>query len=141
QQFDVKTAFLYGKLDERIYMHQPEGFEEKDKELVCQLVKSLYGLKQAPRVWSKTFTQALIHFKFQPTQSDPSVYVGCSNSDVMYLCLYVDDGLVMSPSKQAILDFLGALKSHFDIKTSEASVFVGMHILREGEGGAIFLKQ
>lgn len=29
---DVKTAFLYGNLDEEIYMEQPEGFVEKRKE-------------------------------------------------------------------------------------------------------------
>ena len=29
---DVKTAFLYGKLDKGIYMQQPEGFVEKGNE-------------------------------------------------------------------------------------------------------------
>ena len=50
EQFDVKIAFLYGNLDEEIYMQQPEGFEVKGKEiLICKLKKILYGLKQAPR--------------------------------------------------------------------------------------------
>ena len=46
EQMDVKTAFLYGDLEETIYMRQQEGFEVKGKEdQVCLLQRSLYGLK------------------------------------------------------------------------------------------------
>ena len=46
EQMDVKTMFLHGDLEEKIYMKQPEGFVVKvKKELVCKLKKSLYGLK------------------------------------------------------------------------------------------------
>jgi len=42
----VKTVFLYGNLEEEIYMKQSKKFIEKGKEkLVCKLKKSLYGLK------------------------------------------------------------------------------------------------
>jgi hypothetical protein len=45
---DVKTAFLYGKLDEQVYMTQPEGFVLKGQERKVMLLKrALYGLKQA----------------------------------------------------------------------------------------------
>jgi hypothetical protein len=47
---DIKTAFLYGKLDEKIYMEQPEGFAKRgQKNQVCRLKKAIYGLKQASR--------------------------------------------------------------------------------------------
>ena len=44
EQLDVKTTFLHGDLED-IYMAQPEGFKEADKEdCVCKLKKSLYDL-------------------------------------------------------------------------------------------------
>ena len=46
EQLDVKTAFLHGELDEKIYIDQPEGFIVPGKEnYVCKLKKFLYGLK------------------------------------------------------------------------------------------------
>lgn len=45
-QLDIKTAFLYGLLQEEIYMEQAEGFAVPGKENdVCRLVKCIYGLK------------------------------------------------------------------------------------------------
>ena len=49
-QMDITAAFLNGKLEEEVYMRQPEGFVESGKQhLVCKQEHSLYGLKQAPR--------------------------------------------------------------------------------------------
>nr|GFB35219.1 hypothetical protein [Tanacetum cinerariifolium] len=47
-QMDVKTSFLNGRLDEDIYMEQPEGYvDPKYPNRVLQ--RSIYGLKQASR--------------------------------------------------------------------------------------------
>ncbi|KAK4391365.1 Retrovirus-related Pol polyprotein from transposon TNT 1-94 [Sesamum angolense] len=64
-QMDVKTAFLYGELEEKIYMDQPEGFVAHGNERkVCKLVKSLYGLKQAPKQWHEKSNQTILAFGF-----------------------------------------------------------------------------
>jgi len=43
---DIRIAYLYGKLDEEIYMEQPEGFT-KDTSIVLRLHRVIYKLKQA----------------------------------------------------------------------------------------------
>ena len=53
ESLDVKTAFLYGQLDEEIYMEQPEGFKIDSSNQVYHLLCALYGLKQVALAWNK----------------------------------------------------------------------------------------
>nr|GEX37086.1 retrovirus-related Pol polyprotein from transposon TNT 1-94 [Tanacetum cinerariifolium] len=49
-QLDVKSAFLYEKIKEEIYVCHPPGFENPDfPAKVYKVEKALYGLHQAPR--------------------------------------------------------------------------------------------
>jgi hypothetical protein len=48
---DIITAFLYGNLNEDIYMRIPEGMGLDPKCYILKLCHSLYGLKQAPQIW------------------------------------------------------------------------------------------
>ncbi|GKD20853.1 putative ribonuclease H-like domain-containing protein, partial [Tanacetum coccineum] len=51
-QMDVKSAFLYGRIDEEVYVTQPKGFVDPHHPTkVYKVVKALYGLHQAPRAW------------------------------------------------------------------------------------------
>jgi len=51
---DIKSAFLYGQLDEEIYLEQSEGFKIHGQEwkVLC-LRQTIYGLKQAALAWWK----------------------------------------------------------------------------------------
>nr|GEW58979.1 ribonuclease H-like domain-containing protein [Tanacetum cinerariifolium] len=54
-QMDVKSAFLYGTINEEVYVLQPTGFvDPKFPNKVYKVVKALYGLHQAPRACVKT---------------------------------------------------------------------------------------
>lgn len=101
QQFDVKTAFLNGDLEEDVYMSQPIGFDDGSGR-VCKLSKSLYGLKQASRCWNKKFTSFICKFNFVASESDSCVFVCNGKHGMMILAIYVDDGLIAAENEKAI---------------------------------------
>ena len=75
EALDVKTAFLYGKLDKEIYMHQPEGFKVKGQEnKVLRLHLALYGLKQAALLWWRELESSMKRLGFGRTTSDAGVF-------------------------------------------------------------------
>lgn len=77
-QGDVKNAFLYGPLEEVVYMRQPPGFEEKGKKgWVCRLKKAGYGLHQAPRAFYTHITKILHNSGFRPIHGIPPTLSGC----------------------------------------------------------------
>ena len=109
EQMDVKTAFLYGTLDDDVYVEMPTGFEEPNK--VCKLNKALYGLKQAPRVWFKTLTEFLESLGYHAIPEDPSVYR--NKEQGIYIAIYVDDLLIFGPNKSAIATLKQNLSDRF----------------------------
>nr|GFA02813.1 hypothetical protein [Tanacetum cinerariifolium] len=51
-EMDVKSAFLYGTIDEKVYVMQPPGFQDLEfPAKVYKVEKAMYGLHQAPRAW------------------------------------------------------------------------------------------
>nr|GEZ99171.1 putative ribonuclease H-like domain-containing protein [Tanacetum cinerariifolium] len=55
-QMDVKSAFMYGTIEEEVYVYQPSGFEDPDHpDKVYKVVKALYGLHLAPRARKEIF--------------------------------------------------------------------------------------
>ena len=143
-QFDVQTAFLYGKLDEEIFMEIPQGLSVKGssvKNIVCRLGKSLYGLKQAPRCWNREFSSFLREFKFRETDVDQCIFVGDVNGSKVYLALYVDVGLIAAESNGVLKRVLLHLGKSFKITIGDSSLFVGMQIKRNRDERSVFVHQ
>jgi hypothetical protein len=135
KQFDVKTAFLNGLLEEEIYMRQPPGFTNGNSDEVCRLLRTLYGLKQSPRGWYKRCSNFLHAIGLDPTNSDPCIYTGIIDKSFAILVLYVDDGLVISANNAAIDQILIALGEEFEISIKDkVEKFVGIQICRDEDG-------
>ncbi|GKB47393.1 putative ribonuclease H-like domain-containing protein [Tanacetum coccineum] len=76
QKMDVKSAFLYGKIKEEVYVCQPPGFEDpKFLDKVYKVEKALYGLHQAPRAWYETLSTYLLDNGFQRGQIDKTLFI------------------------------------------------------------------
>ncbi|GJS23506.1 ribonuclease H-like domain-containing protein [Tanacetum coccineum] len=75
-QMDVKSAFLYGKIDEEVYVSQPPGFQDpKYPKKVYKVVKALYGLHQAPRLISDEFNGRSSTFFLEYSQTEGKMYL------------------------------------------------------------------
>ncbi|GKA99485.1 putative ribonuclease H-like domain-containing protein [Tanacetum coccineum] len=65
-QMDIKSVFLYGKIEEEVYVCQPPGFDDPDfPDKVYKVEMVLYGLHQAPRAWYKTLSTYFLDNGFQ----------------------------------------------------------------------------
>jgi hypothetical protein len=73
-QLDVKTAFLYGELEEDLYMKQPPDYEEGGPRTACHLKKAIYGLRQAPRTWNERLTKELTTLGVKASLADAGLF-------------------------------------------------------------------
>ncbi|GKC25532.1 putative ribonuclease H-like domain-containing protein [Tanacetum coccineum] len=75
-QMDVKSAFLYGTIEEEVYVTQPPGFKDPDHpDKVYKVVKALYGLHQAPRAWYETLANYLLSNGFKRGKIDQTLFI------------------------------------------------------------------
>nr|GEV41673.1 putative polyprotein [Tanacetum cinerariifolium] len=90
-QIDVKSAFLYGTIDEEVYVMQPLRFQNPEYPArVYKVEKAMYGLHQAPRACE---FEALMHKKFQMSA------MGELNFFLGLQVLQKEDGIFLSQDK------------------------------------------
>nr|GEV64713.1 copia protein [Tanacetum cinerariifolium] len=114
-QMDVKSAFLYGTIDEEVYVMQPPGFQDPEfPARVYKVEKAMYGLHQAPRAWHR--------------------------GDFILVQVYVDDIIFGSLNPQLYIEFKALIHENFQMSVmGELNFFLGLQVLQKKDD--IFLSQ
>ncbi|GJT27157.1 putative ribonuclease H-like domain-containing protein [Tanacetum coccineum] len=113
-QMDVKSAFLYGKIEEEVYVYQPPGFEDPDfLDRVYKVEKALYGLHQAPKAWYETLSTYLLDNGFQRVKQK-------------------EDGIFISQDKY-VTETLKKF-SFTNVKTASTPMETQKHLLKDKDG-------
>jgi len=135
QQLDVDNVFLYGDLNEEVYMQLPPGFFNPNNPPVCKLKRSLYELKQASGQWFSKLSSSLLHFGFIQAKSNPSLFIKQTSNSFMTVLIYVDDVIIASNDLAEIATVKQFLRASFPIKDlGELKYFLGIEVARSVEG-------
>jgi hypothetical protein len=103
---DVKSAFLNGELEEKVYVKQPPGYiKEGEEHKVLKLDKALYGLRQAPRAWNIKLDRTLKSLGFEKSPLEHAIYKQGQGRDHLLVGIYVDDLLITGADEKEIAKF------------------------------------
>ncbi|GJY99009.1 putative ribonuclease H-like domain-containing protein [Tanacetum coccineum] len=140
-QMDVKSAFLYGKIKEEVYVCQPPGFEDPDfPDRVYKVEKALYGLHQAPRAWYETLSTYLLDNRFQRGKIGKTLFIKRDKSDILLVQVYVDDIIFGSTRKKMCTEFEQMMHKKFQMSSmGELTFFLGLQVKQKEDG--IFISQ
>ncbi|GKD15672.1 retrovirus-related pol polyprotein from transposon TNT 1-94 [Tanacetum coccineum] len=140
-QMDVKSAFLYGTIEEEVYVSQPPGFVDPEfPEKVYKVEKALYGLHQAPRAWYETLSTYLLDNGFYRGQIDKTLFIKRVKGDILLVQVYVDDIIFGSTKKSLCTDFEQIMHKRFQmILIGELTFFLGLQVKQKEDG--IFISQ
>ncbi|GJW07361.1 putative ribonuclease H-like domain-containing protein [Tanacetum coccineum] len=140
-QMDVKSAFLYGTIDEEVYVSQPPGFVDPDHpKKVYKVVKALYGLHQAPRAWYATLSTFLEEHGYRRGSIDKTLFIKKNKKDIMLVQVYVDDIIFGSTKKSWCDEFETLMKGRFQMSSmGELTFFLGLQVKQSQTG--LFISQ
>ena len=141
-QLDVKSAFLYGELNEAVFVEQPQGYEKKGEEYkVYKLKKALYGLKQAPRAWYSRIETYFVKEGFERCSCEHTLFIKTGDGGkILIVSLYVDDLIFTGNDESMFVKFKNSMKLEFDMTDLEKmKYFLGVEVLQNLEG--IYISQ
>nr|GFB61771.1 hypothetical protein [Tanacetum cinerariifolium] len=115
-QMNVKSAFLYGTIDEEVYVMQPPGFQDPAYPAkVYKVEKSMFGLHQAPRAWYDTLSKYLLKNGFQRGTIDHTLFIRREREDFILVQVYVDDIIFGSSNPQLCREFEALMHKKFQM--------------------------
>ncbi|GJT14539.1 retrovirus-related pol polyprotein from transposon TNT 1-94 [Tanacetum coccineum] len=128
-QMDVKSAFLYGTIEEEVYVFQPLRFEDpKLSNKVYKVEKALYGLHEVPKAWYETLSTYLLENRFRRGTIDKNLFIKKDKDDIL-LVKQKDDGIFISQDKY-VTDILK--KSDFaTMKTASTPMETNKALLKD----------
>ncbi|GKE10969.1 putative ribonuclease H-like domain-containing protein [Tanacetum coccineum] len=134
-QMDVKSAFLYGTIEEEVYVCQPPGFEDPQfLDKVYKVEKALYGLHQAPRAWYETFSTYLIENGFRRGTIDKILFIKKDKGDILLVQM-----LMISSLGQLRSHYVMSLKPRQICGQDEEADSVDVHLYRSMIGSLMYL--
>ena len=142
RNLDVGSAYLEAEIDTDLYMDVPIEFAIGTTTRV-KLKKSIYGLKQSGELWNKHINNIFISLGFIRSIDDPCIYSRINGDECTYICLYVDDILVIGSHLSTILSFEQELSKKVNkLKClGNTSRYVGIDITRDRNLRKIYLSQ
>nr|GEU78724.1 2-methylene-furan-3-one reductase-like [Tanacetum cinerariifolium] len=140
-KMDLKSAFLYGTIEEEVYVCQPPGFEDPDHpDKVYKVVKALYDLHQAPRAWYETLATYLLENGFQRGTIDQTLFIKKQKGYILLVQIYVDDIIFGATNKDLYKSFEKLMKDKFQMSSmGELTFFLGLQVKQKKDG--IFISQ
>ncbi|GJY47799.1 uncharacterized mitochondrial protein-like protein, partial [Tanacetum coccineum] len=123
-----KSAFLYGKIEEEVYVYQP--LEDSDfPDRVYKVEKAMYGLHQALRAWYETLSTYLLDNGFHIGKIDKTLFIKRYKGDILLVQVYVDDIIFSSTKKELCIAFEKLMHEKFQMSSmGELTFFLGLQV-------------
>ena len=130
---DVSSAYLEAFTQEKVYFIAGPEFGELEGHLLV-IVRALYGLRTSGARWHDRFADTLRSMGYNPCKADPDVWMKDCGTHYEYVCVYVDDLMVIGKNPEVFMEAL-TTKYKYKLKgVGSPSYHLGGDFFRDPDG-------